>query len=476
MKFKILIIDDEECIREVFSALLIIDDEECIREVFSALLKEKNYSVEEAETGNQGVEIARRFNPDIILLDMNLPDISGMDVLSFVKESNIPAEVIIITAYGTIKNAVEATRLGAYDYLQKPVDNEELLLLVSRALEVKRLQREVEELRSELSSRYQFTNIVGTSSRMNSIFQMMAKISRVEGTVLITGESGTGKELVARAIHYNSSRSNKPFVVVNCGAIPKDLIESEFFGHLKGAFTDAKSEKTGKFELANLGTIFLDEIGDLSLEAQVKLLRAIGEKEIVKVGGMKTIPIDVRVIAATNQNLEELVRRGQFREDLYWRLAVLSLHLPPLRERKEDIPLLCEYLIKKFNKSLKKKIKGVSGEGLELMKEYSWPGNVRELESVLYETMVLSDGFWIDGEDLPARITARESFEPNESADLGKTLQEAVQRSTESVEKRMIRRALKETGGNRTHAAKKLGISRKTLFNKMIQYDLQSSS
>jgi len=438
--------------------ILIIDDEECIREVFSALLKEKNYSVEEAETGNQGVEIARRFNPDIILLDMNLPDISGMDVLSFVKESNIPAEVIIITAYGTIKNAVEATRLGAYDYLQKPVDNEELLLLVSRALEVKRLQREVEELRSELSSRYQFTNIVGTSSRMNSIFQMMAKISRVEGTVLITGESGTGKELVARAIHYNSSRSNKPFVVVNCGAIPKDLIESEFFGHLKGAFTDAKSEKTGKFELA------------------IKLLRAIGEKEIVKVGGMKTIPIDVRVIAATNQNLEELVRRGQFREDLYWRLAVLSLHLPPLRERKEDIPLLCEYLIKKFNKSLKKKIKGVSGEGLELMKEYSWPGNVRELESVLYETMVLSDGFWIDGEDLPARITARESFEPNESADLGKTLQEAVQRSTESVEKRMIRRALKETGGNRTHAAKKLGISRKTLFNKMIQYDLQSSS
>jgi DNA-binding NtrC family response regulator len=454
--------------------ILIIDDEDCIREVFSALLKEKNYLVEDAETGNQGIEIARRFNPDIILLDMNLPDISGMEVLSFVKESNIPTEVIIITAYGTIKNAVEATRLGAYDYLQKPVDNEELLLVVSRALEVKRLQRDVEELRSELSSRYQFTNIIGTSSRMNSIFQMMAKISRVEGTVLITGESGTGKELVARAIHYNSSRSDKPFVVVNCGAIPRDLIESEFFGHLKGAFTDAKSEKTGKFEQANLGTIFLDEIGDLSPEAQVKLLRAIGEKEIVKVGGTKTIPIDVRVIAATNQNLEELVRRGQFREDLYWRLAVLSLHLPPLRERKEDIPLLCEYLIKKFNKSLKKKIKGVSGEGLELMKEYSWPGNVRELESVLYETMVLSDGFWIDGEDLPARITARESFEPNERADLGKTLQEAVQKLTESVEKRMIRRALKETGGNRTHAAKKLGISRKTLFNKMTQYDLQN--
>jgi DNA-binding NtrC family response regulator len=452
--------------------ILIIDDEDCIREVFSALLKEKKYEVEEAETGNQGIEKVRRFHPDIILLDMNLPDISGMEVLSFVKESNIPAEVIIITAYGTIKNAVEATRLGAYDYLQKPVDNEELLLVVSRALEVKRLQREVEELRSELSSRYQFSNIIGTSSRMNSIFQMMAKISRVEGTVLITGESGTGKELVARAIHYNSSRSNKPFVVVNCGAIPKDLIESEFFGHLKGAFTDAKTEKTGKFELANHGTIFLDEIGDLSPEAQVKLLRAIGEKEIVKVGGTVTIPIDVRVIAATNQNLEELVRQGRFREDLYWRLAVLSLHLPPLRERREDVPLLCEYLIKKFNKSLHKKIKGVSGEAVELLKGYSWPGNVRELESVLYEAMVLSNGLWIDETDLPARITERETYEPKESDDLEKTLQEAVQNLTESVETKMIRRALKESGGNRTEAAKKLGISRKTLFNKMTQYDL----
>lgn len=454
--------------------ILVIDDEDCIREVFSQLLKEKNYLVEDADTGNSGIEIARRFNPDIILLDMNLPDISGMEVLSFVKEANLPAEVIIITAYGTIKNALEAAKLGAYDYLEKPVDNEELLLVVSRALEVKRLQREVEELRSELSSRYQFSNIIGTSSRMNSIFQMMAKISRVEGTVLITGESGTGKELVARAIHYNSTRTSKPFVVVNCGAIPKDLIESEFFGHLKGAFTDAKTEKTGKFELANHGTIFLDEIGDLSPEAQVKLLRAIGEKEIVKVGGAKTIPIDVRVVAATNQNLEELVRQGHFREDLYWRLAVLSLHLPPLRDRKEDIPLLCEYLIKKFNKLLQKKIKGVSNECLELFKSYAWPGNVRELESVLYEAMVLSNGHWIDEEDLPARISEMESYEEDDLTDLGKTLQETIQKLTESVEKKMIRRALKETGGNRTQAAKKLGVSRKTLFNKITQYDLQS--
>jgi DNA-binding NtrC family response regulator len=454
--------------------ILIIDDEDCIREVFSQLLREANYSVEEADTGKNGIEIARRFFPDIVLLDMNLPDISGMEVLSFVKDADLPAEVIIITAYGTIKNAVEATRLGAYDYLQKPVDNEELLLVVSRALEVKRLQREVEELRSELSSRYQFSNIIGTSSRMNSIFQMMAKISRVEGTVLITGESGTGKELVARAIHYNSSRSDKPFVVVNCGAVPKDLIESEFFGHRKGAFTDAKSEKTGKFELAHHGTIFLDEIGDLSPEAQVKLLRAIGEKEIVKVGGTETISIDVRVIAATNQNLEGLVRQGHFREDLFWRLAVLSLHLPPLRERKEDIPLLSEYFIKKFNKILKKKIKGVSSEGMELLKRYAWPGNVRELESVLYEAMVLSNGLWIEEEDLPVRFSEMESYEEVDLFDLGRTLQETIGKLTETVEKKMIRRVLKETGGNRTRAAKKLGVSRKTLFNKMTQYDLHT--
>ena len=453
--------------------ILIIDDEDCLREVFSELLKEENYVVDEAATGTEGIEKIHKFQPDLILLDMNLPDISGMDVLTYVRENNLPAEIIIITAYGTIKNAVEATRLGAYDYLEKPVNNDELLLTVFRALEVKRLQQEVEELRSELSSRYQFTNIIGTSSQMNSVFQMMAKICRVEGTVLITGESGTGKELVARAIHYNSSRRDQPFVVVNCGAIPRDLIESEFFGHTKGAFTDAKEEKTGKFELANHGTIFLDEIGDLSPEAQVKLLRAIGEKEIVKVGGTKTIPIDVRVIAATNQNLEELVKQGKFREDLYWRLAVLSLHLPPLRERQEDIPLLCEHFIKKFNQDLEINIRGLTSEALELLKNYHWPGNVRELESVIYEAMVMSDGVWITEDNLPSRIAERQSFPIDEVASLGLTLPEAVERLTARLEKEMIRRALKETNGHKSRAAQKLGITRKTLYNKMIQYNIK---
>ncbi len=325
--------------------ILIIDDEKNIRDIFSLLLEEKDYFVKTAKNGKEGLKKNLSFNPDVILLDMNMPDFSGIEVLAKIKKNTPAVEVIIITAFGTIQNAVEATKLGAYDYLEKPVDNDELLLLISRALEVKRLRREVRELKSELSARYQFSNIIGTSGKMNSIFQMMEKVARVDGTVLITGESGTGKELIARAIHFKSPRKDKPFIVVNCGAIPRDLIESEFFGHVKGAFTDAKSEKTGKFELANTGTIFLDEVGELSQEAQVKLLRVLGEKEIVKIGGSETTPIDVRVIAATNKVLEDGIRDGVFREDLYWRLAVLSIQVPPLRDRKEDLPLLCEYFI-----------------------------------------------------------------------------------------------------------------------------------
>jgi DNA-binding NtrC family response regulator len=453
--------------------ILVIDDEKNIRDIFSLLLEEKGYLVETAETGEGGLSKARKFSPDTILLDMNLPDLSGIEVLSRIKKFLPQAEVIIITAFGTVKSAVEATKLGAYDYLEKPVDNEELLLLISRALQVKRLLREVEELKSELSERYRFSNIIGTSSKMNSIFQMMGKIARVDGTVLITGESGTGKELVARAIHFNGPRKDGPFVVVNCGAIPKDLIESEFFGHTKGAFTDAKTEKTGKVELAHKGTIFLDEVGELSPEAQVKLLRALGEKEIAKVGGTKTIPIDVRVIAATNKDLEGEMRKGSFREDLYWRLAVLSVHLPPLRERKSDISLLCEHLIEKYNEEIGKEARGVSEQALEHLMNYSWPGNIRELESVIYEAMVLSERPLIEEHDLPLRIRGTSSEKEDIFFEAGKPLSKAIQAVTEKVEKRLIEKALEESGGNRTKAAQKLGISRKTLFNKMLHYNIQ---
>ena len=453
--------------------ILVIDDEKNIRDIFSLLLEEKGYSVLTAENGQEGLKKANSFSPDVILLDMNMPDYSGIEVLAKIKETKPATAVIIITAFGTIQNAVEATKLGAYDYLEKPVDNDELLLLISRALEVKKLRREVDELKSELSARYRFSNIIGTSAKMNSIFQMMDKVAKVDGTVLITGESGTGKELIARAIHYKSPRKEGPFVVVNCGAIPKDLIESEFFGHTKGAFTDAKEEKTGKFELANNGTIFLDEVGELSQEAQVKLLRALGEKEIVKVGGTRTTPIDVRVTAATNRVLEDRVRDGDFREDLYWRLAVLSIHVPPLRERKEDIPLLCEHFIEKFNRELGKDIKGVTPETLDLLKNYDWPGNIREMESVIYETLVMAEHEQIDEEDMPLRIRVKGAEVKDLTFGAGLPLNKMIQNITQKKERALIEKALQESGGNRTNAAESLGISRKTLFNKMVQYKIR---
>jgi DNA-binding NtrC family response regulator len=449
--------------------ILIIDDEKNIRDIFSLLLEDHGYETETAETGREGLEKARLLEPDVVLLDMNLPDVPGLDVLARLKEAHPETGIIIVTAYGTIRSAIEATKLGAYAYLEKPVDNEEMLLAVARILEVKTLRKEVESLRSELHSRYRFSNIVGTSGRMNSVFQLMEKICRVDGTVLITGESGTGKELVARAIHFASPRRDGPFVVVNCGAIPRDLIESEFFGHVKGAFTDARSEKTGKFELAHKGTIFLDEVGELSQEAQVKLLRALGEREIVKVGGTETIPVDVRVIAATNKNLEDEIKRGAFREDLYFRLAVLSLELPPLRERTEDLPLLAEHFVRKYAGEVGKEVKGITGAALARLAAYPWPGNVRELENVIYEAMVMSEGGRVDAASLPSRLRppASELDAAGPARRPPQALKETVQDVAGRAERELILDALRQTGGNRTRAAKILGVSRKTLFNKM---------
>lgn len=465
--------------------ILIIDDEKNIRDIFSLLLEENGYLVESAADAETGLARIAAFRPDVLLLDMNLPDRPGIEVLSRVRALLPRCRTIIITAFGTIKNAVEATKLGAYAYLEKPVDNEELLLMISRALEVQRLEAEVEVLKTELTSRYSFSNIVGTSGGMNSVFQMMHKVARVDGTVLVTGESGTGKELAARAIHFAGPRKDGPFVVVNCGAIPRDLIESEFFGHSKGAFTDAKTETTGKFELAHRGTIFLDEIGDLSQDAQVKLLRALGEREIVKVGGTKTIPVDVRVIAATNKRLDEEIRQGRFREDLFFRLAVLSIHLPPLRERREDIPLLCEHFLKKYGNELRKGIRGVSDRALDRLAAYAWPGNVREFENVIYEAMVLCDVPVIDEKDLPLRIRQGEPADAGAEAGpggngtaeaTGATLKGAAQAAAESAEKALIEKALQDSGGNRTLAARTLGVSRKTLFNKMKALGISSRS
>jgi DNA-binding NtrC family response regulator len=451
--------------------ILVIDDEKNIRDIFSLLLEERGYAVDTAASGSEGLGKARSFEPDVVLLDMNLPDIPGLDVLGRIKESRPNTEIIIITAFGTIRSAVEATKLGAYDYLEKPVDNDGLLLAVSRILELHKLRREVEELKSELGSRYRFSSIVGTSGRMNSVFQLMKKMCAVDGTLLITGESGTGKELAARAIHFASPRKTGPFVVVNCGAIPRDLIESEFFGHVRGAFTDAKAEKTGKFELAHGGTIFLDEIGELPLDAQVKLLRVLGEKEIVKVGGTKTTPVDVRVVAATNKSLEEEISRGNFREDLYFRLAVLSLRLPSLRERKEDIPLLGEHFLRKFSPELGKTFLGITREALDILADYPWPGNVRELENAIYEAMVLAESGWIDATALPARIKGSGNGKERKEGPSGPGT--SLKDASRETERELIREALREARGNRARTAGILGISRKTLFNKMTALEIR---
>lgn len=454
--------------------ILVIDDEKSIREVFSVLFGDHGFQVAAAENGRQGLEKARLFGPDVVLLDMNLTDLPGLEVLAGLRELQPAPGIIIITAFGTIRNAVEATKLGAYAYLEKPIDNEELLLNITRIVEIQNLKCQVETLRSELTSRYRFSNIVGTSGRMNSVFQLLEKMSRVDGTVLVSGESGTGKELVARAIHFASPRKDGPFVVVNCGAVPRDLIESEFFGHVKGAFTDARSDKTGKFELANTGTIFLDEVGELSHDAQVKLLRALGEREIVRVGGTKTVPVDVRVVAATNKNLEAEVASGNFREDLYFRLAVLSLRLPPLRERTEDIPLLVEHFVRKYARELDKNVLAFAPGALTRLAGYGWPGNVRELENVVYEAMVMAEGEWVTEAALPARLrlAVAESARPPGPGPSG-SFREEVQSVAERREKELILEALRQAGGNRTRAARTLGVSRKTLFNKMTALEIR---
>jgi len=453
------------------SRILVIDDEASIREVFSVLLGAHGFLVETADSGRRGLDKARAFGPDVVLLDMNLPDITGLEVLAGLHETRPEPGIIIVTAFGTIRNAVEATKLGASAYLEKPVDNEELLLAITRILEVRDLRQEVAALRSELTSRYRFSNIVGTSARMNSVFQLMEKMSRVDGTVLVTGESGTGKELVARAVHFASPRKDGPFVVVNCGAVPRDLIESEFFGHVKGAFTDARSDKVGKFEQANSGTIFLDEVGELSQDAQVKLLRALGEREIARVGGTRTMPIDVRVIAATNKDLEAEVARGTFREDLYFRLAVLSIALPPLRERAEDIPLLAEHFVRKYAGELGKGVLGFTPGALQRLAAYAWPGNVRELENVIYEAMVMTEGDWVSETALPVRLRHAAAVVAAAETPPGPPpvgpLKEAVHSVAAAREKALILEALRQAGGNRARASGILGISRKTLFNKM---------
>ncbi len=455
------------------SRILIVDDEKQIRRIVSVLLAEKGFEVAEADSGETALALQHEFQPHVVLLDLSLPGMDGLETLKRMLERDPHIDCIIMTAYGTIRSAVQAMRLGAFDYLAKPFDNDELLMIIGRALHVRSLGAEVEALRSELEATYGFNEIVAISPKMREVFRIMSKVAAVDATVLISGESGTGKELVARAIHRRSSRAAGPFVAVNCSAIPHELIEAEFFGHEKGAFTDARAARAGKFELASGGTLFLDEIGDLALDAQAKLLRALQEREVTRVGGTRSTPVDTRVIAATNKDLERAIGKGEFREDLYWRINVVSIKLPPLRERTEDLPLLLDHLLERFRRELKLGVKAISPEARQLLSLYQWPGNVREVENTLCRAMVLCDGAVLTPSDLPPRIRGGSGAgvgtdkEPDH-----RKLADAVKQTAERLEKMLIASRLAEHHGNRTATAESLGISRKTLFNKMREYNL----
>ena len=385
-------------------SVLVVDDEVGARESLRMILK-TDYTVLLAKDAEEAILQIKEHSPDVILLDIILPDLDGLKLLEKIKQKETDAIVIMITATKTVKTAVEAMKLGAYDYVTKPFDIDELRLIISRALSTQALEKEVKYLRKEIDRSFVFENIIGKSRAMKEIFGMIRQIADSKSTVLVMGESGTGKELISRAIHYNSNRKNYPFVTINCAAIPETLIESELFGHEKGAFTNAIEKKLGRFELAHQGTLFLDEIGELSLTTQAKILRFLEEKEFNRVGGSKTIKVDVRLITATNRDLNQLLKNGVFREDLYYRINVVPIIIPPLKERKEDIPPLLDHFIKKYNEEGHKRVKGVSKETLELIMNYEWPGNVRELENAIERVIALTSNEYIQPDELPIPLT-----------------------------------------------------------------------
>jgi DNA-binding NtrC family response regulator len=388
--------------------ILVVDDEAKVREHFSEFLKREGFDVETAENGEVAIGKLGQGFYDVALIDLNMPKVDGMAVLKQLVDHHHETVGIILTGYATIRNAVDAMKLGAYDYLAKPVKMEEVLLVVRRALEFRDLRRENLALKKQLRNKYKFENFIGDSPQMNRVFRIIEKVADTDSTVLILGESGTGKELVARAIHYHSGRRDKPLVPVNCGAIPEELLESELFGHEKGAFTHAIKTRIGRFELADGGTIFLDEVAEMSPHLQVKLLRVLQEQEFERLGSAKTIRCDVRILAATNKDLEKLVQEGSFREDLYYRLKVIPVEIAPLRERRSDIPLLVHYFLETTTKAKKKKIKGISKDVMRSFMAYDWPGNVRELENIIERMVILAEGSTLTMEDLPEKIAQRQ--------------------------------------------------------------------
>jgi DNA-binding NtrC family response regulator len=445
-------------------SVLIVDDEVGVRESLKMILK-KDYDVFLAKDAEEAFIQIKEHSPDVILLDIILPDLDGLKVLERIKQNEPDIVVIMITATNTAKTAVEAMKLGAYHYVTKPFDNDELRLIISRSLSEKALKQELIFRREEMDKSFDFGNILGKSKGMKDIFKVVKQIADSKSTVLIMGESGTGKELISRAIHYNSNRKNYPFVTINCAAIPETLIESELFGHEKGAFTNAIEKKLGRFEVAHQGTLFLDEIGELSLTTQAKILRFLEEKEFNRVGGSKTIKVDVRLITATNKDLNQLIKKGGFREDLYYRINVVPIVIPPLRERKEDIPILIDHFINKFNVENNKNVKGINKEALEFLMQYEWPGNVRELENLIERVIALTSNEYIPATELPYSFKNIPKINGlKESVLDGKV---SFLQAEEEFEKEVILDALKKTNYIQSHAAEILGISRRILKYKM---------
>jgi two-component system response regulator AtoC len=452
--------------------ILVVDDEENVRRSLAGTLSKKGFEIEQAQDGQEALEVYRQNSFDIVLCDMRMPKLDGMAFLREIGGSGAAAEVILMSAYGDIELAREAVRAGAADYFSKPYKTEEVLLRISIAEQRLKLRRENLLLKQEFIQQSSFENIIGQAESMQSMFRTVTKIAEFKSTVLITGESGTGKELLARAIHVRSPRKDQPFVAINCGAIPENLLESELFGYVRGAFTDAVRNKQGLFEEADGGTLFLDEIGELPLGLQVKLLRALQEDEIRRVGENKPRKVDVRILAATIRDLAEEVRAGQFREDLFYRLNVLSVKIPPLRERVEDIPLLVDHFLQRCNQKLKTQVSGVDPAAMKMLVEYDWPGNVRELENLVERAVILCDGDRITPDLLTDKVS---QTPPQPSAHLPPG-QLSIKKTVRALEEELIKRALSETGGNRTRAAKLLEISHRTLLYKLKDYRIDADS
>ncbi len=471
--------------------VLIVDDEKLVRWSLRQKCEEWGYHVLEADNGSAALRVAHNESPDLVLLDVRLPDSSGIDLLEQLKKSGDARAVIMITADPQLEDVKTALKLGAYDFVGKPLDFDELAVTVKNALETTRLRSEVESLRGEMRRRTGYHNVIGVSQKMSELLGFVNKIATSEATtILVQGESGTGKDLIAKAIHYQSRRQEKPFVAINCSAIPETLMEAELFGHERGAFTDAKAMKKGLFEMADGGTLFLDEIGELSPLLQAKLLRVLEDQVIRRVGGVRDMQVDVRVIAASNRDLERAVRDNTFRQDLYYRLAIISIFLPPLRERKEDILPLVEFFIERYNRTFRKKITGITDESRKLMLKYDWPGNVRELKNAVERAMILEDENQLRPDYLPFAVaqqhsafTAFELSSGNSNGSVvGKTLPDGRSlpkleipeggTSLEEVERELVDLAMTQANGNQTHAARLLDISRDALRYKLKKFGL----